>query len=258
MSISRLCRFPPRLSEWSQPRLRSDDAYDFINQLFAYDPDKRLTAAQAMRHKWFQNPQDPPTPKYVPLTSLLHLLLNLTRYVSRAAHSPRFRRTSSRPTGGLLRTMHRARSPPSRTACSSWRPSRPGLAHHRVFQPCARRQAALGASWACIRRRCRRVAGGRGRRRGWDEVLRMGTIKEGHHGWCVIHSSLILCISTSPQVCALVRRAPEKGRWYLDKYQYCPPSMRLLFPLSFMSMGTEASDVCLRLRCGKLYTFWQD
>jgi cyclin-dependent kinase 8/11 len=44
--------------------VRSPSGYDLLRQLFAYDPDNRLTAKEALQHKWFH--EDPyPTWKYV-------------------------------------------------------------------------------------------------------------------------------------------------------------------------------------------------
>lgn len=57
-------RYPNRLAEWCQTRIRSQQGYDLIRQLFAYDPDKRLTAKEALAHKWFQEDLRP-TRKYV-------------------------------------------------------------------------------------------------------------------------------------------------------------------------------------------------
>ena len=55
--------FPDRLQEWCSSKIRSKEGYDLLRQLFAYAPDKRLTAREAMNHKWFQD--DPkPTTKY--------------------------------------------------------------------------------------------------------------------------------------------------------------------------------------------------
>lgn len=34
--------------------MKSALGYEFLKQTFAYDPDKRLTAREALRHKWFQ------------------------------------------------------------------------------------------------------------------------------------------------------------------------------------------------------------
>ncbi|KAH9885999.1 kinase-like protein [Cubamyces lactineus] len=55
-SMKRLDHYTNRLAEWCQSRVRSNGA-DLLARLFAYDPDKRLTAAEALRHKWFQ--EDP-------------------------------------------------------------------------------------------------------------------------------------------------------------------------------------------------------
>ena len=58
--------YPNRLHEWCQSRLRSPLAYDLLRLLFVYNPDNRLTAKEALRHKWFS--EDPkPTRKYVPV-----------------------------------------------------------------------------------------------------------------------------------------------------------------------------------------------
>ena len=41
--------------------------YDLLKQLFNYDPESRLTAKEALQHKWFH--EDPkPTWKFVPLS----------------------------------------------------------------------------------------------------------------------------------------------------------------------------------------------
>ncbi|KAG5635499.1 hypothetical protein H0H81_011034 [Sphagnurus paluster] len=63
-NMKRLDLFMNRLADWCQSRLRSHLGYQLLSQLFAYDPDNRLTAKQALQHKWFQ--EDPkPTWKYV-------------------------------------------------------------------------------------------------------------------------------------------------------------------------------------------------
>jgi hypothetical protein len=52
-NMKRLGHFNNRLSDWCQSRIRSQQGYELSKQLFAYDPDNRLTADQAIRHKWF-------------------------------------------------------------------------------------------------------------------------------------------------------------------------------------------------------------
>ncbi|PBK63446.1 kinase-like protein [Armillaria solidipes] len=52
-NMKRLDYFPNHLHEWCQPRIRSTQGYDLLRHLFAYDPDKRLTASEALQHKWF-------------------------------------------------------------------------------------------------------------------------------------------------------------------------------------------------------------
>jgi len=66
-------RYQNRLAEWCQSRIRSQQGHDLLRQLFAYDPDKRLTAKEALGHRWFQ--EDPrPTRKLVGPASLSSLL----------------------------------------------------------------------------------------------------------------------------------------------------------------------------------------
>ncbi|KAI0642551.1 kinase-like protein [Trametes meyenii] len=57
-NMKRLDRYTNRLAEWCQSRIRSYGA-DLLARLFAYDPDKRLTAAEALQHRWFQEEPRP-------------------------------------------------------------------------------------------------------------------------------------------------------------------------------------------------------
>lgn len=60
-NMRRLDTYQNHLSDWCSSRLRAPRGYDLLCQLFAYDPDKRLTAKEALSHKWFY--EDPlPTP----------------------------------------------------------------------------------------------------------------------------------------------------------------------------------------------------
>lgn len=56
-NMKRLDHFRGQLQEWCQPRVRSPAGYDLLRQLFMYDPDQRLTAQDALHHKWFH--EDP-------------------------------------------------------------------------------------------------------------------------------------------------------------------------------------------------------
>ncbi|KAJ7837013.1 kinase-like domain-containing protein [Mycena olivaceomarginata] len=56
-NMKRLDPYTNRLYEWCQTRVRSPSGYDLLRQLFAYDPDNRLTAKEALQHKWFH--EDP-------------------------------------------------------------------------------------------------------------------------------------------------------------------------------------------------------
>ncbi|KAH9911142.1 kinase-like protein [Epithele typhae] len=59
-NMRRLDHYNNRLTEWCQSRIRSHGA-DLLAHLFAYDPDKRLTAADALQHRWFLD-EPRPTP----------------------------------------------------------------------------------------------------------------------------------------------------------------------------------------------------
>lgn len=84
VSVAELCtaidghlyRYSNRLMEWCTSRMKSPQGYDFLRQTFLYDPDKRLTAYDALKHKWFQ--EDPvPTQKYVLRVDGVCLMLTL-------------------------------------------------------------------------------------------------------------------------------------------------------------------------------------
>lgn len=71
MHLPFLHSYNNRLHEWCTPRVKSQSGYEFLKQTFAYDPDKRLTAREALKHKWFT--EDPvPTAKSVSILSPLH------------------------------------------------------------------------------------------------------------------------------------------------------------------------------------------
>lgn len=53
-NMKRLDVYQNRLADWCSTRVRSKEGYDLLRLLFAYDPDNRLTAKEALRHKWFQ------------------------------------------------------------------------------------------------------------------------------------------------------------------------------------------------------------
>ncbi|KAK7680289.1 hypothetical protein QCA50_016529 [Cerrena zonata] len=60
-SMKRIEYYAPHLREWctqsSRRNIINHQGYDFLNHLFRYDPDQRLSAKEAMLHKWFQ--EDP-------------------------------------------------------------------------------------------------------------------------------------------------------------------------------------------------------
>jgi cyclin-dependent kinase 8/11 len=80
-NMKRLDPFSNRLHDWCQSRIRMPGGYDFLRQLFAYDPDSRLTAKEALQHKWFQ--EDPkPTWKYVLVYPLNHNSIQIISFCS--------------------------------------------------------------------------------------------------------------------------------------------------------------------------------
>lgn len=58
-NMKRLDHFANRLSDWCQSRIRSPQGYDLLRQLFIYDPEHRLSAKDALHHKWFQEEPKP-------------------------------------------------------------------------------------------------------------------------------------------------------------------------------------------------------
>jgi len=59
-SMKRLDHFQDRLGDWCISRLRNDSsALDLLRGLFIYDPERRLTAKQALLHRWFQEEPRP-------------------------------------------------------------------------------------------------------------------------------------------------------------------------------------------------------
>lgn len=79
--LLRKTRYPDRLQDWCHQRIRSKEGYELLKRLFAYDPDKRLTAREAMEHPWFK--EDPkPTRKLVPFLSADTTFSNFTHVIS--------------------------------------------------------------------------------------------------------------------------------------------------------------------------------
>ncbi|CAN6464189.1 unnamed protein product [Victoria cruziana] len=44
----------------------SDAGFDLLNRLLTYDPEKRITADEALEHKWFTEPPQPKDPSFMP------------------------------------------------------------------------------------------------------------------------------------------------------------------------------------------------
>ncbi|KAL5507736.1 SSN3 [Sanghuangporus vaninii] len=68
-NMKRLDKFKDRLYDWCQTRIRSKDGYDLLRRLFAYDPEKRLTAREALEHKWFQEEPIPTRNAFLTLST---------------------------------------------------------------------------------------------------------------------------------------------------------------------------------------------
>ena len=93
-----------RLQEWCQSRMRGDGAQMLLRELFAYDPDKRLTAREALQHKWFEE-EPRPSRKYV-----CEQMAEKTRTFTEGVwtvHSSRYRGIKCRHIDGLRKTRHR-------------------------------------------------------------------------------------------------------------------------------------------------------
>ncbi|KIY68429.1 CMGC/CDK/CDK8 protein kinase, partial [Cylindrobasidium torrendii FP15055 ss-10] len=59
-NMKRLDHFPHRLEAWCIKHLRQyPTIFDLLRELFTYDPDQRLTAANALQHKWFKEDPQP-------------------------------------------------------------------------------------------------------------------------------------------------------------------------------------------------------
>ncbi|KDQ63965.1 hypothetical protein JAAARDRAFT_27636 [Jaapia argillacea MUCL 33604] len=58
-NMKRLDHFQNHLQEWCNSRIRSSSGFDFLRQLFAYDPENRLPCREALQHKWFQDEPKP-------------------------------------------------------------------------------------------------------------------------------------------------------------------------------------------------------
>ncbi|KAI0071967.1 kinase-like protein [Panus rudis PR-1116 ss-1] len=60
-NMQQMNRYPPHLYQWCNNRHRKpvfpQQGYELLSQLFQYDPARRLTAKEALRHRWFQ--EDP-------------------------------------------------------------------------------------------------------------------------------------------------------------------------------------------------------
>ncbi|EJD01713.1 kinase-like protein [Fomitiporia mediterranea MF3/22] len=111
-NMKRLDKFKDRLYEWCQTRIRSKDGYDLLRRLFAYDPDKRLAAREAMEHKWFQEEPIPTRNAFLTLSG--------------AQLPPQRRITHDEASAAMLPTnaaAAAARAPPPAPASSARPPS---------------------------------------------------------------------------------------------------------------------------------------
>ncbi|ETW76313.1 hypothetical protein HETIRDRAFT_125637 [Heterobasidion irregulare TC 32-1] len=60
-NMKRLDSYTPHIFDWcrSRPQINSSAGYDLLKRLFAWDPDQRITAKEALLHKWFQDEPRP-------------------------------------------------------------------------------------------------------------------------------------------------------------------------------------------------------
>ncbi|TFY81464.1 hypothetical protein EWM64_g2551 [Hericium alpestre] len=71
-NVRRLDPLPNRLQGWCHNRVYGAGV-DLLRQLFQYDPDKRLTAKEAMLHKWFHEEPRPTHNAFHHVTQKTHL-----------------------------------------------------------------------------------------------------------------------------------------------------------------------------------------
>ncbi|EJF57838.1 kinase-like protein [Dichomitus squalens LYAD-421 SS1] len=65
--MKRLDHYSNRLQEWCQSRM--PNGAQLLKELFAYDPDKRLTAGEALQHRWFREEPLPTRNAFVSLSA---------------------------------------------------------------------------------------------------------------------------------------------------------------------------------------------
>lgn len=60
-NMKRMDTYNTQLHKWCMSRqsLATAQGFDFLNQLFKYDPDQRLSAKEALQHQWFQETPKP-------------------------------------------------------------------------------------------------------------------------------------------------------------------------------------------------------
>ncbi|KAI0782560.1 kinase-like protein, partial [Abortiporus biennis] len=58
-NMKRLDTYQFRLFDWCASRMKTHQGYEFLKALFAYDPDARLSAKNALKHRWFQEEPKP-------------------------------------------------------------------------------------------------------------------------------------------------------------------------------------------------------
>lgn len=98
---------------WKQHKIDSEKGYDLLRGLFQYDPDKRLTAHDALGHEWFQE-VPLPTKKYVIRASQDNLFSVLILYsVFATCKEPYKTRTLTEDASSLLgsSTVQQSRPP---------------------------------------------------------------------------------------------------------------------------------------------------
>lgn len=75
-------KFPPT-SFSGRPTL-SESGFDLLNRLLTYDPNKRITAEEALRHEWFREVPLPKSKEFMPTYPARHDHDRRTRRIMRS------------------------------------------------------------------------------------------------------------------------------------------------------------------------------
>lgn len=65
----------------------SEDALDLLSRLLAFDPARRITAAEALRHRYFRSAPEPTPPDKLPRPALRHPPPGAAQVLNPTSHS---------------------------------------------------------------------------------------------------------------------------------------------------------------------------